>query len=283
MLKPDTPLFSVIIPTYNRRYLFETALKSVLNQTYMDFEVIVVDDGSTDQTSEVIQNFVDARIKYLHQENHGVSHARNRGLEISKGKFMAFLDSDDRWVPQKLRRAKESIDRYPDICIFHTDEIWYKGGTLLNQMKKHKKPSGYVYLKALPLCCIGMSTSVVKREVFETIGVFDESLPACEDYDFWLRATHSFEVKLINENLTIKDGGRRDQLSSQWGLDKHRIKALEKMLCSNNLNVEEYRFTCGELVKKCRIYASGAEKRGRQEEANLYNELARKYPFENEG
>jgi len=283
MLKPDTPFFSVIIPTYNRRHLFDIALKSVLNQTYKDFEVIAVDDGSTDHTNEVIKNFDDFRVKYLYQENHGVSHARNRGLEISRGKFIAFLDSDDRWVPRKLQRAKELIDRYPDICIFHTDEIWYKGGRLLNQKKKHKKPSGYVYLKALPLCCVGMSTAIVKRELFEKIGLFDESMQACEDYDFWLRATHSFEVKLIDEKLTVKDGGRTDQLSAQWGLDKHRIKALEKMLCSNSLNEEEYECTLGELVKKCQIYASGAGKRGRLKEANLYNELPRKYLVRDDG
>jgi glycosyltransferase involved in cell wall biosynthesis len=283
MLKPDTPFFSVIIPTYNRRHLFDIALKSVLNQTYKDFEFIVVDDGSTDQTNEVIKTFNDARIKYLYQDNHGVSHARNRGLEISRGKFIAFLDSDDRWVPEKLRRTKEQIERYPDIYIFHTDEIWYKGGRLLNQKKRHKKPSGYAYLNALPLCCIGMSTATVKRELFEKIGLFDESLQACEDYDFWLRATHSFEVKLIDEKLTIKDGGRSDQLSSKWGLDKHRIMALEKMLCSNSLNEKEYKYTLGELVKKCKIYASGAGKRGRLKEANIYNQLPSKYLARNAG
>jgi glycosyltransferase involved in cell wall biosynthesis len=281
MLKPDTPFFSVIIPTYNRQHLFEIALESVLNQTYRDFEVIIVDDGSTDQTREVIKIFDDSRVKYHYQENHGVSHARNRGLEISRGKFIAFLDSDDSWVPQKLERVNEAINRHPHLSIFHTDEIWYKGKRLLSQKKKHKKPSGYVYLKALPLCCIGMSTAVVKRDVFKKIGLFDESLPACEDYDFWLRATHSFEVKLINENLTIKDGGRTDQLSSQRGLDKHRIKALEKMLRSNSLNEEEYKLTLGELVKRCQIYALGAKKRGRLKEANLYNEFATKYLVRN--
>ena len=277
MLKPDSPFFSVIIPTYNRRHFFDIAFKSVLNQTYKDFEVIIVDDGSTDRTGEMIRHLLDTRIKYLYQENHGVSHARNRGLEISNGKFMAFLDSDDRWAPQKLARVNEVINQHPHISIFHTDEIWYKGGSLLNKKAKHRKPSGYVYRQALPLCCIGMSTAVVKREVFEKIGLFDESLPACENYDFWLRATHSFEVKLINESLTIKDGGRTDQLSSQSGLDKHRIKALEKMLCSNRLNEEEYRLTLGELAKKCRIYALGAEKRGRLKEANLYSQFATKY------
>lgn len=281
MLNPDTPFFSVIIPTYNRQHLCAIALKSVLDQSYEDFEVIVVDDGSTDQTGEVIMCSDDPRIKYLHQGNHGVSNARNRGIETSRGKFIAFLDSDDRWFPQKLERAKAWIDRYPDICIFHTDEIWYKKGRLLNQKKKHKKPSGYVYRNALPLCCIGISTAVVKRAVFEKIGLFDESLPACEDYDFWLRATQAFEVKLISESLTVKDGGRKDQLSSQWGLDKHRIKALEKMLCSNTLDEREYNFTLAELEKKCQIYASGAKKRGRLKEAKVYDELSGKYSFRN--
>lgn len=277
MLKTDTPFFSVIIPTYNRRNLFEVALGSVLSQTYADFELIVVDDGSADQTGELIKSLNDSRIRYLYQENHGVAHARNRGLGISKGRFVAFLDSDDRWVPQKLRRIREFIDRYPGILIFHTDEIWYKGGRLINQKKKHEKPSGYVYANALPLCCIGISTAVVAKEVFERIGLFDERLPACEDYDFWLRATHVYEVKLISEFLTIKDGGRKDQLSSQWGLDRFRIQALEKMLLSQSLNNEEYKLTYAELLRKCRIYASGAKKRGRIEESKRYGELGGKY------
>lgn len=277
MSKLNTPVFSVIIPTYNRKDLLKIALGSVLDQTFMDLEVTVIDDGSTDKTPEMIGKYNDPRIKYLFQENHGPAHARNRGIELSKGKLIAFLDSDDKWVPQKLERSIEYVNKFPDVKIFHTEEVWYRKGKLLNQKKKHKKPSGFVYTHALPLCCIGISTAIVKRDVFEDIGVFDEGLPVCEDYDFWLRATNRYKVKLIPEYLTIKNGGRPDQLSSQPGLDKYRIKALEKMLSSKKLNKEEYELTYNELSNKCRIYALGAEKRGRSEEVEHYKNLIKKF------
>ncbi len=277
MLKHFSPLFSVIIPTYNREQFLEIALESVLDQTYQDFELIIVNDGSIDNTSDLIQSYDDKRIKYLYQPNNGVASARNLGLNFSKGEYIAFLDSDDRWNPQKLQITLNYIKRFPNISVFHTQEIWYRRGMFLNQKKRHKKPSGYVFRQALALCCIGMSTAVIKREVFDTVGEFDETLPACEDYDFWLRATHEFAIKLIDEPLTIKNGGRADQLSSQWGLDRYRIKALEKMLTSNTLSDEEFCLTCQELFKKCRIYADGTIKRGRVEEANCYIDLIEKY------
>ncbi len=273
MTKAKPSFFSVIVPTYNRENFLTTALKSVLDQTFKDFEVIIVDDGSTDRTKAIIRGIEDNRIKYIYQKNHGVAHARNRGIEKSEGKFISFLDSDDKWVPQKLQRTFQDINEFSAISIFHTEELWYKGGKLLNQRKKHKKPNGYVYQYALPLCCISISTAVVKQSVFEDIGIFDETLPACEDYDFWLRATHKYEVKLIKESLTIKDGGRPDQLSSQRGLDRYRIKALEKMLLSKELNRNEYELTRKELVKKCLVFSSGAEKRGKFDESKFYKNL----------
>lgn len=277
MTKTKSPFFSVIIPTYNRKTLLKTALESVLDQTFDDFEVVIIDDGSTDNTNKMIERYEDKRIKYIHQDNHGVAHARNRGIENSEGKFIAFLDSDDKWVRQKLQRACDYINECPAISIFHTEEVWYKGGKLLNQKKKHMKPSGHVYKYALPLCCISISTAVINKKVFNDVGLFDESLPACEDYDFWLRATHKYEVKLIKEYLTIKDGGRPDQLSSQRGLDRYRIKALEKMLLSKELNRNEYELTRKELVKKCLVFSSGAEKRGRLNEADFYKNLIKTY------
>jgi len=277
MTKTKSPFFSVIIPTYNRKTLLKTALESVLDQTFDDFEVVIIDDGSTDNTKDMIESYEDTRIKYIHQDNHGVAHARNRGIENSKGKFIAFLDSDDKWVRQKLKRAYDVINQFPLIKIFHSEETWYQQGKLLRQKKKHQKPSGFVYQHALPLCCISISTAVIKQSVFEDIGIFDETLPACEDYDFWLRATLKYEVKLVKEYLTIKDGGRPDQLSSQWGLDKYRIKALEKMLSSKKLNKEEYDLTYDQLVKKCHVISIGAGKRGKFEELKYYNDLIEKY------
>ena len=270
--------FSVIIPAFNRRPFLAAAVNSVLEQAFRDFELIVIDDGSTDGTKELISSYEDKRIIYFHQLNHGVAHARNRGLELSKGAFIAFLDSDDRWTAEKLEKAAKYIKDFPDIDIFHTEEIWYRKGKFLPQKERHKKPSGFVYKNALPLCCISISTAVIKKDVFDTVGIFDEGLEACEDYDFWLRAANRYEVKLIPEALTIKDGGRPDQLSSSvWGLDRFRIKALEGMLSSGTLSPENYKLTLKELEKKCAVFAAGAEKRGKTEDAQYYKTLSKKY------
>jgi len=274
----NKPFFSIIIPTYNRRDFIVKAIKSVLNQIYTHFELIIIDDGSTDDTKEIVQSFNDNRIIYKFHKNHGVSFARNKGLEMVRGDFVAFLDSDDWWTIEKLQKTSTYIQDFPKIKIFHTEEIWHRNGELLKQLKKHKKPTGWVYKKALSLCCISISTVAINREVFETVGMFDESFEACEDYDFWLRATNKYKVKLIPECLTEKDGGRLDQLSSSvWGLDRFRIKALEKMLSSYVLNKENYFETLNVLEKKCKIFAKGALKYGNKENAEYYKTLPLKY------
>ena len=272
------PFFSIIIPTFNRKTLLKIAVDSALNQTFTDFELIVIDDGSSDDTSRMLRSYEDKRLTFLTQSNHGVAHARNRGLEKANGEFIAFLDSDDRWTEKKLEKAAEYIKQFPSIRIFHTEEAWYRKGKFLAQKEKHKNPSGYVYKDALPLCCISISTAVIKKEVFNDVGNFDESLEACEDYDFWLRAACKYEVRLIPEELTLKDGGRPDQLSSSvWGLDRFRIKALEKMILSKSLKEDDHIATIKELEKKCMIFAKGCEKHGKLEEAQVYKILAEKY------
>jgi glycosyltransferase involved in cell wall biosynthesis len=271
--------FSVVVPVFNRETFISKCLDSVLSQDLDAYEIIVVDDGSTDMTGKIIRDkFNDERLRYLYQENKGVSAARNVGIRSSKGRFIAFLDSDDRWAEDKLSKTLEYINKNPASKIFHTEEIWYRRGKLLGQKKKHKKPSGRAYRHALPLCCVGMSTSVVHRSVFDDIGLFDESFPACEDYDLWLRAANKYDLILVPEALTIKDGGRPDQLSnSVWGLDRFRIKALEKMILSNTLKPEDLALTIQEFKTKCLIFAEGAGKRGNSKSANDYRLLSMKY------
>ncbi len=272
------PFFSVIIPAFNRVSFLGKCINSVLAQSYTDLEMIIIDDGSTDGTKKLITSYKDERINYFYQQNHGVAHARNRGLALAKGEFIAFLDSDDWWDPEKLEKSVGFINRFPRIRIFHSEEIWYKKGGLLEQRSKHKKPTGFVYKNSLPLCCISISTAVIHRDVFNAIGLFDESMEACEDYDFWIRATAEYEVKLIPEALTLKDGGRPDQLSSRvWGLDRFRIKALEKALSSGLLSPEYYGLTLKELKKKCSIFAKGCEKRGKIKKSEYYLKLSEKY------
>jgi glycosyltransferase involved in cell wall biosynthesis len=247
-----------------------------MTQTYANFEVIVIDDGSTDGTDNLIDSYTDDRLTNIRQNNHGVAHARNRGIEKSTGDFIAFLDSDDWWTIDKLQKTADYIHNSPQIKIFHSEEVWYRKGILLPQKLKHKNPTGSAYESVLRICCISMSTAVLHKEVFSNIGTFDESFEACEDYDLWLRATNKYTVKLIPEALTLKEGGRADQLSSNvWGLDRFRIKALEKMLESNELTPKHYEATYAELRKKCFIFAKGAEKHGKAEEATYYRKLCK--------
>lgn len=269
--------FSVIIPSYNRMEFLHSAIESVIHQTYDEFEIFVVDDGSDDDTSRLVREFTDERLKYVRTPHRGVSFARNTGIKLSAGEYIAFLDSDDKWDRSKLEVTAEYICRYPDTKIFHTEELWYRQGRLLPQKKKHRKYSGQIYEKCLPLCCIGMSTSVVKSDLFREMGLFDTSLPACEDYDLWLRFCSKHDVILIPETLTIKDGGREDQLSNQPGLDKYRVYSLEKMLNSDLLSSELREITCKELVKKCKIYGNGARKRGKHREASIFFQKINEY------
>ncbi|MBU0571393.1 MAG: glycosyltransferase, partial [Candidatus Omnitrophica bacterium] len=166
------PFFSVIIPSHNRKPFLKKCVDSVMAQNYSDFEAIIIDDGSTDGTDELLASYTDDRLTYIRQDNHGVAHARNRGLEKAVGEFIAFLDSDDWWTIDKLKKTAEYIHNLPQIKIFHSEEVWYRNDKLLPQKLKHKKPSGSVYKSTLPLCCISISTAVVHRDIFARLGMF---------------------------------------------------------------------------------------------------------------
>ena len=270
------PQVSVIIPTYNRGWVIKEAIDSVLAQDYTEFELIVVDDGSTDDTSDVLDSYGDD-IKVLFQKNKGVSAARNLGIAEASGKFIAFLDSDDLWLPQKLTLQIEFINQTPDALICQTEEVWIRNGLRVNPKKRHKKPSGMIFKPSLELCLVSPSAVVIQRSLLDRVGGFDETLPACEDYDLWLRISCRFPVHLIDAPLIIKRGGHDDQLSRGAGLDKFRIKAIEKIIKSGILSDDQYRAAVKTLKKKCDIYAAGCRKRGREEEAQYYAKLVDQY------
>lgn len=267
---------SVIIPTYNRGWIIKEAIDSILAQNYKDFELIVVDDGSTDNTSEVLAPY-ENDIKVLFQENKGVSAARNRGITEASGQFIAFLDSDDLWLPKKLSTQVEFFNQMPDALICQTEEVWVRNGIRVNPKKRHKKPSGMIFEPSLELCLISPSAVMVRRSLFDRVGGFDETLPACEDYDLWLRISCLFPVHLIDTPLIVKRGGHNDQLSSMVGLDKFRIKAIEKIIKSGHLSDDQCWSAVKTLKEKCDIYAAGCRKRGREEEAEYYTSLSKKY------
>ncbi|MBW2572599.1 MAG: glycosyltransferase [Deltaproteobacteria bacterium] len=270
------PQVSVIIPTYNRGWIIKEAIDSVLAQDYTEFELIVVDDGSTDHTADVLDSYRNV-IKVLSQKNKGVSAARNRGIAEASGKFIAFLDSDDLWLSQKLSAQIEFFTQTPDALICQTEEVWIRNGLIVNPKKRHKKPSGMIFEPSLALCLVSPSAVMIRRSLLEIVGNFDETLPACEDYDLWLRISCRFPVYRIDTPLIIKRGGHEDQLSASFGLDRFRIKAIKKIIESGFLSKRQYAAAVKTLKEKCNIYAAGCRKRGRIDEANYYVKLADKY------
>jgi len=270
------PQVSVIIPTYNRGWIIHEAIDSVLAQDYTEFELIVVDDGSSDHTSDVLDSYRNV-IKVLSQQNKGVSAARNRGIAKASGKFIAFLDSDDLWLPQKLSRQVEFFNTTPDALICQTEEVWIRNGLRANPKKRHKKPSGMIFEPSLALCLVSPSAVMIRRSLLEIVGNFDETLPACEDYDLWLRISCRFPVYRIDAPLIIKRGGHEDQLSASFGLDRFRIKAIKKVIESGYLSKGQYAAAAKTLKEKCNIYAAGCRKRGREEEALYYTSLSERF------
>ncbi len=263
---------SVIIPTHNRAGRVGEAIGSVLKQTYRDWELIVVDDGSTDGTAEVVRAFDDARISYVSQDNRGVSAARNRGIAEARGEFIAFLDSDDRWEPCKLEVQMAFFSAHPDAHICQTEEVWIRNGVRVNPRKKHAKPSGWIFKECLPLCVVSPSAVMIRRAVFDAIGLFDEALVAAEDYDLWLRASLHYEIATLPDALTIKVGGHDDQLSRAWGLDRWRVAALEKVLHNPALPPAYRPLVEDQIRERSRIVAEGARKRGNEELVAAYDQ-----------
>jgi len=262
---------SVIIPVFNRAAILGRAIDSVLAQSFPVHEIIVIDDGSDDDTPSVLERFAheNSRVISLRQENQGVSAARNMGIERATGDWVALLDSDDAWLPTKLSRQVEALKTNPDIRICHCDEIWIRNGKRVNPMKKHAKAGGNIYLNCLPLCAISPSAVVIHQDIFNEIGLFDTTFPACEDYDLWLRICARYPVLYIDELLLNKFGGHADQLSRQYpAMDRFRIRAMEKILRSGCLNDQYRQATLNELATKFTVFSQGALKRGKQGEVD---------------
>ena len=278
---------SVIIPTYNREKFISECVQSVLAQTMPAREIILVDDGYTDATYNILRdlgfNSLSTKktvLRYFFQQNRGVSSARNLGIKEARSEYIALLDSDDLWLKSKLDRqvsAFQNDTQSSRLC--HTDEIWIRNGVRVNQHKKHKKHGGNVFQSCLKLCCISPSSAMMHRSVFEDFGFFDEDLPACEDYDFWLRYSAKEDVNFIDEPLIIKKGGHSDQLSgAHWGMDRFRIYSIEKILNELDLKLVHKTEAIHEVILKLEILINGSQKR--QKFAYAENMLQKKQHWE---
>lgn len=273
---------SVIIPTYNREKYIGRAIRSVLRQTISCSEILVIDDGSTDQTGALVRSMrasSSVPIHFFYQQNRGVAAARNLGIQRAQSEFIAFLDSDDHWRKDKLAQQVRAMEGAPAYLISHTKEQWLRGGVHLNQKKKHIPRHGDIFGHCLQLCTVGMSTVMVRKELFATVGLFSPGLPCCEDYDFLLRVSCRYPFLLVDRSLTIKEGGREDQLSYQYrvGMDKLRIQAIMELLAGATLTREQHSLALGELQQKCQVYGLGCIKYGRGDEGTAYLDLCNKY------
>jgi glycosyltransferase involved in cell wall biosynthesis len=269
---------TVIIPTFNRAHLISRALQSVLLQTGCDLDIVVVDDGSTDDTKSVVDEVAQGPrsipIRYLTQPNRGPAAARNLGIRESDSPFVAFLDSDDEWREGKLANQLDFFSSHADHLICQTQEIWIRNGRRVNPMKKHQMCGGFIFDKCLPLSIISPSCVVMRRSFFDQVGLFDETLPACEDYDLWLRASAKLSIGLIEQPFVVRYGGHADQRSQQFKvMDQFRVKSLLKLLDSGILDPDQRKLTLKELVFKCGIIAEGARKRGRDEVAQMHERV----------
>ncbi len=258
---------TAIIPTYNRAGMVGEAVASVLAQTFADLELVVVDDGSTDDTAGALSRFDDPRLAVRRTPNRGVAAARNLGIRLARGRLVAFLDSDDVWLPEKLARQVAFME-HTGHAASQTQETWIRRGRRVNPRRVHLKRDGDFFQSALALCLVSPSSAMVRREFLDRLGGFDESLLACEDYDLWLRMLLRGPIGLLDQELTVRRGGRPDQLSARFvGLDLFRIRSLAKILGTETMSSWHRDCIKKELVRKTRIYAGGCVKRGRDEEA----------------
>jgi|SRR5208283_1156157 len=273
---------SVIIPTWNRRAMVLEAVASVLAQHDVACELIVVDDGSTDGTAQeltLIATTSAARagvaMRVLRTgENRGVAAARNTGVGVARTDLIAFLDSDDLWAPAKLRHQVDFMRDNPACQFAQTGELWVRAGRRVNPGRRHQKRSGDIFLDSLRTCLISPSAVIMRTPLFRTVGGFDETMTAAEDYDLWLRLLRDYPVGLVDKPLVTRRAGHPGQLSAEVpALDRFRILALLKLLVHPGMPFERRRAVCEVLAEKCRIYGQGLARRGQDQIAATVRQI----------
>ena len=270
----DHPLVSVIIPTHDRLALLMEAIDSVRAQSYAPIELIVVDDGSTDGTARRLR--AEPGVRLLGMDHTGYPGAvRNAGVAIATGDYLAFLDSDDLWMPDKLALQMELLRESPEVPIVHSRELWLRDGRTVSQAGQRHRRAGRLFADAVRKCVIGPSTVVLHRVVLREVGGFREDLQIAEDYELWLRVTARFPVAYCDQPLVTKRAGHGDQLSERYGqIERFRIDALAPLVAADYWAEPERTIARRELARKCQIHAAGARKRGRAAEADRYEALA---------
>lgn len=273
---------SVIIPSFNRSTVIARAIDSVLNQSYKNFELIIIDDGSTDSTDAVVESFIkNDKIKYFRQPNLGVSAARNLGASKASGDWLAFLDSDDEWHSDKLLTQVNFLKENESLKIAYTDEIWIRNGVKVNKKLIHQKFGGWIFDKCVHQCFIAPSSVILSSKLFFEMGGFDRDFKVCEDYDLWLKISSLYEVGFITLPLISKYGGHPDQLSTQFvAMDLWRLKSLARILSIRNLSEDHSQEVTEAINKKASILVKGFLKHGNSEVIKEIESILRNLPGE---
>jgi glycosyltransferase involved in cell wall biosynthesis len=265
-LDGGTPRVSVIIPTYNRSAIMKRAIDSVLAQTFTDFEMIIVDDGSDDDVKSVVDVYCDERIRYIrHEKNCGLSRARNTGIENARGFYVAFLDDDDEWLPRKLELQLDHLSRRPRVdasftgCIHWDEESGREVDTTIPS-ETAAEPADLLMKNTY----LGASSSlVVKKYCFETAGCFDEALPSCEDWDMWIRLARQHRIESLDDILVKKyrsENSMMTNIGDRIAARNHILEKIADELENREDTLAYHHFRTGLL--HCQI---GEFKAGRQE------------------
>lgn len=296
----STIYFSIIIPIYNRPNIAQRAILSVLQQTYSAYQCIIIEDGSCNPLPNFFLKKIlkDKRFSYLKlKQNKGVSHARNVGIKTSKYSKICFLDSDDEWQKDKLEKDTEFISQNKNFLVSHSDSIWIRKGEKVNLPQKFNFNNGFIFHQSLKHCMIAMSNIVIDKKIFQQVGLFNEKLPTCEDYELLLKITSLYPIGKINKKLVIRhqnylgeklsfslEGKKTEckiskreskQLSSNLKMDQLRILALQNFISFSKNNILKY-FAKREILRRCWILIHGLKKKKKFFSLLYYKFLRRK-------
>ncbi|MCK5311333.1 MAG: glycosyltransferase [Desulfobacteraceae bacterium] len=223
----DLPVVSVVIPTYNRKDIISRAIESVYNQIYKNYEIIIVDDGSTDGTVDYLKEHYNNKIHYVFQKNRGASSARNKGISKAKGKYIAFLDSDDEWVDTKLETQVAFLKKNPEIALlcgktYRSDNIKKVNTPLTEEI------TGNLFTTLYSHSFVSTPTVIVKKEILDQVGAFDLNYKSAEDFDLWLKITHEYKCAFLPDLVAVVNRGDDNLSTDKITLHIHALDILEK-------------------------------------------------------
>ncbi|KHE91212.1 MAG: glycosyltransferase family 2 protein [Candidatus Scalindua rubra] len=273
------PTVSVIIHTYNNEKFIAETVESVLNQTYKDYEIIVVDDGSVDATRDALLPYMHG-IRYHYKENGGIASAKNAGISLSQAEFIAFLDHDDLWAPDKLRLQMECFNENPQVGLVYAKYTSFRDGKDL-RTKPEKGYSGWIFKELLSKSFIQTSTVIVKRECLDAVGPYDESFSLGDEYDMFLRISNKFQCGFVDKGLTRYRVHDTNASNDDFLFDNENLGVYKKIYNNfTDLDGEEKKILRKRIAGYSMKVAEGLYRQGKLEESKQYQKEANNYlPF----